>query len=68
MITTHNICLQCYADDSQLYVSFQPANETLERCIEDLREWMKQTETDSKPELLIFWLKIKTTFIKNNIS
>ena len=62
MIRSHNICVQCYADDTQLYALFQPAKEVetlerLERCIEDLRGWMNRNRlklNDSKTEFIIF--------------
>ena len=44
----HNLEIHCYADDSQLYLSFRPNNianqepalPRVERCIEDIRDWM----------------------------
>ena len=72
LIRSHNICVQCYADDTQLYASFQPAKEVetlerLERCIEDLRGWMNRNRlklNDSKTEFIIFGSKSKLPSIK----
>ena len=48
IIDKHNLEIHCYADDSQLYLSICPndtANQEtalarVERCIEDIRNWM----------------------------
>lgn len=54
----------CYADDSQLYLSFRPADglssqtyaiQAMERCIEDIRHWMVSDRlllNDEKAEFL----------------
>ena len=42
----------CYADDTQLYVSFSPkdncgeeeATAAMERCIKDIQKWMKEAK------------------------
>ena len=58
----HNICYHIYADDMQLYISFQ-CNDSLESltklnmCISDIRVWMinnKLKINDSKTEFIIF--------------
>ena len=57
----HNISVHLYADDTQLYVSFPPhdsaqAMTQLERCIEEIRQWMISHNlklNDSKTEFLI---------------
>ena len=62
LIRSHGISVQCYADDTQLYVSFHPSEEALalerlERCITDLRCWMNMNRlklNDSKTEFIIF--------------
>ena len=72
LIRTHNISVQCYADDTQLYVPFQPTKEAetlerLERCIEDLRVWMNKNRlklNDSKTEFIIFGSKSKLSSLK----
>ena len=50
-----------YADDTQIYVSFNPCEsaltvDNLQRCMEAIREWMSQNHlklNDSKTEFLI---------------
>lgn len=77
IIRSHGISVQCYADDTQLYVSFRPneealALERLERCIADLRLWMNRNRlklNDSKTEFIIFGTntnlkKIKTVSVR----
>ena len=57
----HGIQIHLYADDTQLYVPFQihesrQALDRLERCIEEIRRWMKDNFlklNDSKTEFLI---------------
>ena len=59
-----NLEIHCYADNSQLYLSFCPngnANQVatlarVERCIEDIRNWMlndKLKLNDDKTEFMI---------------
>ena len=54
----------CFADDTQLYLSFDPngptdqamALEVMERCISDLRKWMYRDKlkiNDDKTEFLV---------------
>ena len=54
----------CFADDTQLYLSFDPngptdqamALEAMERCISDLRKWMYRDRlkiNDDKTEFLV---------------
>ena len=60
---SQNISCHCYADDTQLYISFSPIGEqerscvsALEQCLRDLRKWMlscKLKLNDSKTEFLI---------------
>ena len=60
----HNLEIHCYADDSQLYLSFCPndtacqeaASARVERCIEDIRNWMLNDKfklNDEKTEFMI---------------
>ena len=71
LIRSHGIAAQCYADDTQLYVSFEPSKEAetlekLERCIEDLRGWMNRNRlklNDSKTEFIIFGTTSKLSSI-----
>ena len=64
IVGKHNLEIHCYADDSQLYLSFCPndnANQKaalakVERCIEDIRNWMlndKLKLNDDKTEFMI---------------
>ena len=61
----HQISIHLYADDTQLYVEFDPedsesALSRLEGCIEDIRVWMKQNFlklNEDKTEFIIFGTK-----------
>ena len=61
----HGIHIHLYADDTQLYTSFEPENseaalERLEACIEDIRDWMETNYlklNNSKTEFVIFGTK-----------
>ena len=64
IVDKHNLEIHCYADDSQLYLSFCPNNianqeaalARVERCIEDIREWMLNNKlklNDDKTEFII---------------
>ena len=61
----HNINIHLYADDTQLYTSFDPHNsaeamDRLEACLEEIRVWMAQNFlklNDKKTEFIIFGSK-----------
>ena len=61
IMSHHNIDFHIYADDTQLYVSFDLSNPSvaldhMNLCISDLRMWMirnKLKMNDSKTEFLI---------------
>lgn len=64
IILRHRLQYHVYADDTQLYFSFKPdqtvANssiEILEKCIQEIRQWMQQNFlklNDDKTEFLLF--------------
>ena len=62
LVRLHDISVHCYADDTQLYVSFNLNEEAavlnrLEQCVSDLRVWMNANRlklNDSKTEFIIF--------------
>ena len=64
VVEKHLPPVHCYADDSQLYISFSPkahsgqadAVASIEHCIQDIRQWMSQDKlliNDAKTELLL---------------
>ena len=64
VVEKHLPTVHCYADDSQLYISFSPkahsgqadAVASIEHCIQDMRQWMSQDKllmNDAKTELLL---------------
>ena len=64
VVKKHLPTVHCYADDSQLYISFSPkahsgladAVASIEHCIQDIRQWMSQDKllmNDAKTELLL---------------
>ena len=64
VVEKHLPTVHCYADDSQLYISFSPkahsgqadAVASIEHCIQDIRQWMSQDKllmNDAKTDLLL---------------
>ena len=58
----HRIAFHFYADDSQLYIAFNPsdkkeeAKQRMEACIEEIRQWMRKNSlklNDAKTEFLV---------------
>ena len=75
IIQVHLPDAHCFADDTQLYLTFKPNNPTdqaeavcaMERCIGDLRKWMYQDKlkiNDDKTEFLI--ITSRQQFLKIN--
>lgn len=62
ILRQHSISFHCYADDTQIYISFRPQDVSLacvlaENCIRDVRTWMAQNFlclNDSKTEVIVF--------------
>ena len=61
IITAHNLSYHCYADDTQLFLSFPPSatqvEERISACLADISEWMASNHLKLNPdktELLFF--------------
>ena len=63
-ILKYNLNYHIYADDTQLYITFKSSQEpadscitTLEKCIQEIRSWMRRNSlklNDEKTEFLLF--------------
>ena len=60
IILKYNLYYHVDADDTQLYITFKPAEScitTLEKCVQEIRSWMRQNFlklNDEKTEVLLF--------------
>lgn len=61
IVQAHGFSYHCYADDTQLYLSFQPDDPTvaarISGCLADISAWMKEYHLQlnlAKTELLVF--------------
>ena len=69
----HNISIHLYADDTQLYTSFNPNNSTdaikrMEACIAEIKLWMAENFlklNDSNTEFIIFGNKINVARVND---
>ena len=68
MLEVHLLTVHCYADDTQLYVSFSPNISTgqfeavtaIQLCVDDIRNWMTNDKlllNDDKTEFLTIGTK-----------
>ena len=73
LIRRHGINYHCYADDTQLYLTFLPdqpstALSKLELCISEVRVWMSHNMlmlNENKTEVMIFSSKARFPLVRN---
>ena len=74
IISSHGMMRHFYADDTQLYITFKPPEDTentikaIESCIASVRTWMQRNYlklNDDKTELLVFNTKQKLPLINS---
>ena len=69
LISAHGVSSVAYADDTQLYVTFDPADRAsavskIEACIRDVKSWAVQNKlvlNDSKTEIIFFSSRFTTS-------
>ena len=77
VVKHHLPTVHCYADDTQLYVSFSPNDETgqdeavaaVQRCVDDIRLWMttdKLLLNDDKTEFVVIGTKPQLAKVQLN--
>jgi len=66
------LLIHCYADDTQLYLSFRPDDPTVSArisgCLADISAWMKKHHLQlnlAKTELLVLLFKIVLTLLES---
>ena len=70
IVSNHLPTVHCYADDTQLYLAFQPddtaaqesAVASMEACIQDIRNWMTKDSlkiNDDKTEVILIGTKVE---------
>ena len=75
IVSNHLPTVHCYADDTQLYLAFQPddtvaqesAVASMEACIQDIRNWMTKDSlkiNDDKTEVILIGTKAQLTKVK----
>ena len=69
----YGVSIHLYADDTQLYIAFDPldhenALSTIESCIAEIREWMRQNclkLNDTKTEFMVMGSKHQLSLVEN---
>ena len=75
IVSNHLPTVHCYADDTQLYLAFQPddtaaqesAVASMEACIQDIRNWMTKDSlkiNDDKTEVILIGTKAQLKKVK----
>ena len=72
----HGVNMHMYADDTQLYVSFNPLNwdsakVTMEACVKDIRHWLSCNHlklNESKTEIMVFGQSCMTKHLGSELA
>ena len=72
IILKYNLNYHVYGDDTQLYITFKSSQEpadscitTLEKCIEEIRSWMRQNFLKLNDEQIVSSIWIASAIIKS---